>query len=56
MAKVNENEEVMTDAEELAKEIREAEDAIVIGKGSLKSNKGKRLIDKGQNYEITFND
>jgi len=36
--------------------LAKAEDSIVIGKGSLKSNKDKRLIAKGNGYEVTFND
>jgi len=46
------NEEVVTEEEARLK----AENSIVIGKGSLKSNKGKRLIAKGKSYEVTFND
>jgi len=57
MAKDTELEEVELSEKELqAKAIKDAEDAIVIGKGSYKSNKGKRLIAKGTGFEVTFID
>ena len=54
---VNElNEEETATAEEEANQPSKAMDKMVVGKGSMKSNKGKPLIDKGTNYEITLND